>query len=86
VGQPFRVADQSYPDSTSVNYTYDILGRLTQAADASGTYSFSYDNLGRLTQTSTQYAFLSGQTLGGWASLWVVRVRGGWHTLSRLFE
>ena len=58
-----RLLSKSYPDSTSVNYTYDILGRLTQAADASGTYSFSYDNLGRLTQTSTQYAFLSGQTL-----------------------
>ena len=59
----YRLATKNYPDSTSVAYTYDALSRLTQATDPTGTYGFAFDNLGRLTQASTQYSFLSGQTL-----------------------
>jgi len=58
-----RLTSKTYPDSTSVRYGYDVLNHLTQVTDSSGTYSFVYDNLGRLTSTTTQYAFLSGQTL-----------------------
>jgi RHS repeat-associated protein len=59
----YRLTSKNYPNSTSVNYAYDILSRLTQVVDPSGTYNFTYDNMGRLTQSSTQYSFLSGQTL-----------------------
>jgi len=58
-----RLTQKAYPDSTSVSYIYDLNNHLTQVSDPTGTYNFTYDNLGRLTQTSTQYAFLSGQTL-----------------------
>jgi RHS repeat-associated protein len=58
-----RVTGKQYPDSTGVNYAYDILSHLTQVVDSTGTYDFTYDNMGRLTQASTQYSFLSGQTL-----------------------
>ena len=58
-----RLTGKQYPDSTSVNYAYDILSHLVETDDASGTYNLAYDNMGRLIQTSTQYAFLSGQTL-----------------------
>src|SRR4029077_9657270 len=52
-----------YPDSTAVNYSYDVLSHLTQASDPSGTYSFAYDNMGRETGTTVNYSFLSGQNL-----------------------
>jgi YD repeat-containing protein len=44
-----------------VNYTYDVLSRLTQVTDPTGTYSFTYDNMGRLTAGTVNYAFFSGQ-------------------------
>jgi len=55
-----RLAQKTYPDTTSVDYTYDLVGKVTQVNDPTGTYGFSYDNMGRLTGTSTQYAFLTG--------------------------
>jgi YD repeat-containing protein len=36
-----RLTQKSYPDSTTVNYTYDNDSRLTQVSDATGTYSFT---------------------------------------------
>ena len=46
-----------------MTYTYDNDSRLTQAADATGTYAFSYDNLGRLGGTTTDYSFLTSRAL-----------------------
>jgi RHS repeat-associated protein len=57
-----RLTRKQYADSTVVDYTYDVGSRLTNVADATGTYQFSYDNIGRLTGTSTQYIFIPGQT------------------------
>jgi RHS repeat-associated protein len=58
-----RLVQKSYPDSTAVNYVYDMDSHLTQASDTTGTYNLVYDGMGRLTQSSTQYSFLSAQTL-----------------------
>jgi YD repeat-containing protein len=44
-----RLTQKNYPDSTNVEYTYDLVGKITQASDPTGTYGFSYDNMGRLT-------------------------------------
>ncbi len=49
-----------YPDSTSVEYTYDLVGKVLQANDPTGTYAFAYDNMGRLNGTTTTYSFLPG--------------------------
>src|SRR5271157_4844519 len=49
-----------YPDQTSANYVYDLVGKIQQVADPTGTYAFAYDNMGRLIGTSTQYTFLPG--------------------------
>jgi RHS repeat-associated protein len=57
-----RLTTKTLGATGSVTYTYDNLGRLTEAQDATGTYGLAYDNLGRLTQTTTDYAFLPGQT------------------------
>ena len=43
-------------------YTYDVVGKVLQVNDPTGTYGFAYDNMGRLISTTTQYAFLSGST------------------------
>jgi RHS repeat-associated protein len=56
-----RLTQKTYPDSTTVNYTYDNDSRLTQVTDPTGTYSFTFDNMGRLTGTTTSYAFLTGR-------------------------
>ena len=56
-----RLAGKSYPDTTTVNYTYDNDSRLTQVSDPTGTYQFTFDNMGRLTGTTTSYAFLTGR-------------------------
>jgi len=45
-----------------VQYTYDLVGKVLQVNDPTGTYGFSYDNMGRLTGTTTQYSFLLGTT------------------------
>jgi RHS repeat-associated protein len=47
-----RLTQKSYPDSTTVNYTYDNDSRLTQATDPSGTYIFTYDSFGNLTNST----------------------------------
>jgi RHS repeat-associated protein len=52
----------SYPDTTTVNYIYDLDSRLTQVSDPTGTYQFTFDNMGRLTGTNTQYAFLTSRS------------------------
>src|SRR5712664_4207290 len=36
---------KTYPDSTSVAYTYDNDTRLTQVTDPTGTYQFTFDNM-----------------------------------------
>jgi YD repeat-containing protein len=43
-----------------VQFTYDLIGKVMQVNDPTGTYGFSYDNMGRLTGTSTAYSFLTG--------------------------
>jgi RHS repeat-associated protein len=53
-----RLIGKTYPDTTTVNYTYDNDSRLTQVSDPTGTYQFTFDNMGRLTGTTTSYAFL----------------------------
>jgi RHS repeat-associated protein len=54
----YRLTQKTYPDSTSVEYVYDLVGKLQQVIDPSGTYGFAYDNMGRLVGTTTQYTFL----------------------------
>ncbi|HET9406396.1 MAG TPA: RHS repeat-associated core domain-containing protein [Candidatus Sulfotelmatobacter sp.] len=56
----YRLASKTYPDQTSVDYAYDLAGKVQQVSDPTGTYSFAYDNMGRLIGTTTQYAFLPG--------------------------
>ncbi len=55
-----RPPAKTYPDSTSANYVYDLVGKIQQVTDPTGTYGFAYDNMGRLTGTTTQYSFLPG--------------------------
>ena len=45
------MTQKSYPNSTSVEYTYDLVGKVLQVNDPTGTYGFSYDNMGRLIGT-----------------------------------
>ncbi len=45
----YRLTSKTLPNSRAVNYSYDLLSRLTQVTAPSGTYTFSYDNLGRRT-------------------------------------
>jgi YD repeat-containing protein len=58
--QANRLAEKLYPDSTSVNYTYDLDSRLTQVTDPTGAYTFTFDNMGRLTAATSSYSFLAG--------------------------
>jgi len=58
----YRMTQKSYPDSTAVEYVYDLVGKIQQVSDPTGAYGFAYDNMGRLIGTTTQYAFLPGQT------------------------
>ncbi len=55
-----RLSSKTYPDQGSANYVYDLVGRIQQVTDPTGTYVFAYDNMGRLIGTSTQYTFLAG--------------------------
>src|SRR6266478_4128885 len=57
-----RLTQKSYPDTTTVNYTYDLDSRLTQVTDPTGTYQFTFDNMGRLTSASASYSFLTART------------------------
>ena len=54
-----RLVQKTYPDSTTVTYTYDLDSQLTQVSDPTGTYSFTFDNMGRLKNTTTSYSFLT---------------------------
>src|SRR5579863_3264412 len=54
----YRLSSKTYPDSTAVEYAYDLAGKVQQVSDPTGTYGFSYDNMGRLIGTSTQYSYL----------------------------
>ena len=56
-----RLTQKSYPDTTTVNYTYDLDSRLTHVTDPTGTYQFTFDNMGRLTSASTSYTFLTAR-------------------------
>jgi YD repeat-containing protein len=56
-----RLTSKTYPDNSTVNYTYDNGSRLTQVTDPIGTYQFTFDNMGRLTATTTSYAFLGAR-------------------------
>jgi RHS repeat-associated protein len=56
-----RLTQKSYPDTSTVNYTYDLDSRLTQVTDPTGTYSFTFDNMVRLTQAVSQYSFLTSR-------------------------
>ncbi len=54
-----RLTGKTYPDTTTVNYKYDLDSRLTQVSDPTGTYQFTFDNMGRLSGTRTSYTFLT---------------------------
>jgi YD repeat-containing protein len=56
-----RITQKTYPDNSTVIYTYDNASRLTQVSDPTGTYQFTFDNMGRLTGTTTSYSFLTGR-------------------------
>jgi YD repeat-containing protein len=70
-----RLYQKTYPDSTTVNYSYDLASRLTQVQDPTGTYAFTYDNMNRLTlaganylvdtQNPTGYAQVVDELVGG---------------------
>jgi RHS repeat-associated protein len=47
-----RLIAINFPDSSSANYGYDKLSRLTSASNVNGTLSFTYDNLGRVAVTT----------------------------------
>jgi RHS repeat-associated protein len=48
----YRLTHKGYPDSTGVDYVYDLAGKVQQVGDPTGTYVFAYDNMGRLTDAS----------------------------------
>src|ERR1700688_4749129 len=56
----YRLTSKSYPDQSSVEYAYNLAGKVLQVSDPTGTYGFSYDNMGRLIGTTTQYSYLPG--------------------------
>ena len=56
-----RLTAKQYPDSTEVDYVYDLVGKIQQVNDPTGTYAFAYDNMGRLIGTTTSYTFLTGR-------------------------
>ena len=45
-----------------MDYVYDLVGKISQVTDPTGTYGFAYDNMGRLIGTTTQYTFLPATT------------------------
>ena len=36
-----RLTHKGYPDSTAVDYVYDLVGKIKQATDPTGTYGFA---------------------------------------------
>ena len=57
-----RLTHKGYPDSTGVDYVYDLVGKIQQVNDPTGPYAFAYDNMGRLLGTTTSYRFLTGRS------------------------
>jgi RHS repeat-associated protein len=57
-----RLTHKGYPDATGVDYIYDLAGKIKQVSNPTGVYGFAYDNMGRPVGSTTQYAFLPGQT------------------------
>lgn len=55
----YRLTSKTYADQTSVEYAYDLAGKVLQVGDPTGSYGFAYDNTGRLIGTTTQYAWLT---------------------------
>ena len=45
-----RLTQKNYPDSTSAEYTYDLVGKILSVNDPTGSYGFAYDNMGRLSR------------------------------------
>ena len=56
-----RLTQKTYPDTTTVDYTYDLVGKVLNVNDPTGTYAFAYDNMGRLIGTTTSYSFLGSR-------------------------
>ena len=56
-----RLTSKTYPDTTAVDYVYDLVGKIQQVNDPTGTYAFAYDNMGRLIGTTTSYSFLTSR-------------------------
>jgi YD repeat-containing protein len=56
----YRLSSKTYPDTTNVEYVYDLAGKVQQVSDPTGTYGFAYDNMGRLISTTTNYTFVPG--------------------------
>src|SRR5205807_744981 len=57
----YRLSRKIYPDPTEVDYVYDLVGKIQQVNDPTGTYALAYDNMGRLIGTTTSYTFLTGR-------------------------
>jgi YD repeat-containing protein len=53
-----RLVQKQYPDSTNVEYVYDLVGKIQQATDPTGVYGFAYDHGGRPVGATKHYAFL----------------------------
>jgi RHS repeat-associated protein len=57
-----RLTRKIYQDSSEADYVYDLVGKVQNVNDPTGTYAFAYDNMGRLIGTTTNYNFLMGKT------------------------
>ncbi len=55
-----RLIKKTYPDASTVGYTYDGRGRLTDIRNLTGTIHYTYDILGRVVQVT----YPDGNTIG----------------------
>jgi len=62
----YRLTQKTYPNTTNVEYVYDLVGKLQQVSDPTGTYGFAYDNMG-LISTTTNYTFVAGTYTNSYA-------------------
>ncbi len=51
-----KVERVTYPDASTVNYTYDQYDQLTAMQDSVGNTSYTYDTVGRLTSSTFTYS------------------------------
>jgi RHS repeat-associated protein len=60
----YRLTSKTYPDQTSVEYAYDLAGKVQQVSDPTGTYNYNTSN--ELTSNSNgSYSYdANGNTLG----------------------